>query len=117
MGKREGSVKELGEFGIVANVLETDRSLRKGAKAWLAGGTGGEGWTRFQWIAMTRGGRTVEKWAPTTRFHNFRAAWIPSHLQARVYWLRGTRPEMEKTARKLDAFAETERAAHPNRRT
>jgi hypothetical protein len=33
-----------GDYGIVANVVETDRLFRKGAKAWLANGTGGEGW-------------------------------------------------------------------------
>lgn len=105
------------EYGVVANVLETDRLFRKGAKAWLVGGTGGEGWHRFKWIALTRSPRRAEKWAPTTRFHNFRAAWIPDHMQDRVWYFRGTREEIEELATKLNQFADREREQHPSRRT
>lgn len=104
------------EFGIVANVLETDRLFPDGAKVWIARGTGGEGWYRFCWLGRTRGGRIVEKWAPTMRFHNFRAAWVPDHLQERVYYLRGTRSEMDDVAARLTEFAAAERDAHPDRR-
>lgn len=105
------------DYGIVANVIEPDRELRTGAKAWLAGGTGGEGWSRFQWKGLRHKGRPIQKWAPTWRFGNFRAAWVPAHLQDRVYYMRGTREEMEKRATELNEFAESERKAHPNRQT
>lgn len=105
-----------GEYGIVANVIEPDRQLRSGAKVWLAGGTGGEGWYRFRWIGLRHGGgRPIEKWAPTHRFGNFRAAWVPEHLRESVYWMRGTREEMEARATELNKFAESERIEHPNR--
>jgi hypothetical protein len=104
------------EYGIVANSMETDKIFRLGAKAWLSGGTGGEGWHRFKWIAHSRGSRIVEKWAPTVRFGNFRAAWVPDHLRDRVWYMRGTRDEMEKRASELNEFADDLRRKHVNRR-
>lgn len=104
------------EFGIVANVIETDRLARTGAKAWLIGGTGGEGWHRFVWHVMTRGSRYIEKWMPTHRMGNFRAAWVPEHLRDRVAYMRGTRPEMETRAVELNKFADDLRATQVNRR-
>lgn len=103
------------EYGIVANVIEPDRVLRKGAKVWLASGTGGEGWHRFEWIGRSRSGRIIEKWAPTFRFNNFRAAWIPEHLRTRVTYMRGTKPEMEIRAKELNEWADEQRALHPGR--
>jgi hypothetical protein len=105
-----------GEYGIVANVVETDRIFRNGAKAWIADGTGGEGWERFKWIAHSRGGRIIEKWAPTVRFAQFRAKWIPEHLRDRICYLRGTREEMETLAKQLCEDADRQRTEHPNRR-
>lgn len=105
-----------GEYGVIGNVSETDRVFRKGAKVWLTGGTGGEGAYRFQWIGMSRGGRVVEKWAPTTRFSNFRAAWVPKHLQERVTWIRGSKEDVEKYAADLNKWADEMRAESPNRR-
>jgi len=108
------------EYGIVANVAEVDRIFRLGAKAWLSGGTGGNGWDEFKWIATSRGGRIVEKWAPTWRFTNFRAAWIPEHLRERVYCqllgMPGTRAAMEARAAELNAYADELRTKHPQRR-
>lgn len=108
------------EYGIVANVTETDRIFRLGAKAWLSGGTGGNGWDEFKWIATSRGGRIIEKWAPTWRFANFRAAWIPEHLRERVDFhmlgIPGTREEMEACAAEISAFADELRTKHPHRR-
>lgn len=101
------------EYGIVANVIESDKVFRVGDKCWLAGGTGGEGWSRFVWIANK--GRMIERWVPTHRFDNFRAAWVPEHLRNQVYYMRGTREEMESRARELCEFADKEREAHPNR--
>ena len=106
-----------GEYGIVANIDEPDRQMRMGAKCWLAGGTGGEGWDRFQWIGLTRGHDTIMKWMPTHRMANFRAAWVPDHLRGAVYYVRGTREEMEKMAADLNDFAMAQRKDHPNRRS
>ncbi len=105
-----------GDFGIVANVVEVDRLFRLGAKAWLADGTGGEGWERFKWIALARGGRRIEKWCPTWRFGNFRAAFIPPPLSKHIFYIRGTRAEMEETAKQLADFADKLREKHPDRR-
>ena len=105
-----------GEYGVVGNVLESDRAFRLGAKVWIAGGTGGEGAYRFEWIGISRGGRIIRKWAPTTRFSNFRAAWIPQHLRERIWWIRGDRPTMEAYALRLNTWAEEMRDEHPNRR-
>lgn len=105
-----------GEYGIVGNSFETDRLFRGGAKVWLAGGTGGEGAYRFQWIGRSRSGRIIEKWAPTVRFNNFRAAWVPEHLRERVYWVRGDKPTMEAYAANLNKWANEMRIETPNRR-
>jgi hypothetical protein len=104
------------EYGIVANVMEADRAFRLGAKAWLAGGTGGEGWDKFEWIAHSRGSRIIRKWAPSVRFGRFRAAWVPEHLRERVWYMRGTREEMEKQAAALNVHAEQLRTKMVNRR-
>ena len=99
-------------FGIVANVLETDKAFRRGAKAWLSRfHSGGE---RCTWIAMSRGGRIIEKNAPTSRFDNFRAAWVPKHLRDRVFET-GTRAQMEDRASFWNNRAADCRAFHPNR--
>jgi hypothetical protein len=92
------------EYGIVANVAERDRSLRMGSKAWLIGGAGGEGLCRFEWWARTRGGRMVRTWKPTTRFANFRPAWIPDHLRDRfgALYVAGTREGMQGIADHLN---------------
>lgn len=99
------------EYGIVANVVEPDKCFRMGAKAWLAGGTGGEGWERFEWIAMTRGSRAVRKWAPTRRFGNFRCAWIPQHLRNDIYYIIGTRPDIEAKATQMNEYADKLRSS------
>jgi hypothetical protein len=94
------------EFGICANVFETDRIFCAGAKVWLAGGTGGEGWARFELIGASRSARPIRKWAPTFRLHNFRAKWIPEHLRDRMYYMVfSDRTEAERIAAELDAFA------------
>lgn len=93
------------DYGIVANVATADRVFRLGAKAWIAGGTGGAGLDSFEWIATSRGGRVVRKWAPTKRFSNFRDKWIPAHLDQHVkggMGTRGNRREMEELAAKLN---------------
>lgn len=104
-------------YGIVANVLEPDKVFSLGAKAWLANGTGGEGWERFEWLARAKGGRLVLKWAPTTRFHRFRCKWIPEHLRDRVSYMTWIdRRSAEVMAVQLATFADAARIAHPNRR-
>jgi hypothetical protein len=94
------------EFGIVANVGEPDRALRLGAKCWLVGGTGGEGWSRFRWCGMSRSGRVIEKWCVTERFSNFRAAFIPPPLRTKYphLYIEGSRPEVEELAKRLNEF-------------
>jgi len=98
------------EYGIVANVTGIDRFVRQGSKAWLSGGTGGEGWYKFQWICRTRGGRLIEKWMPTERLSNFRCAWIPKHIWALAdghLYMTGSKVEMEKRAADLNEFHST----------
>lgn len=102
------------EYGLVANAVETDRVFRRGAKAWMANWfSGGE---RATWVALSHGGRIVEKVAPLHRFDNFRCAWIPSHLQGRVADPRGTKDEMVAKAAFWNERARQERDAHPNRK-
>jgi hypothetical protein len=103
-------------YGIIANSFERDRVFRNGAKVWLVGGTGGEGWHKFVWTGISRGGRVVTKWAPTERFHNFRAAWIPDHMKDNVWYFRGSREEMEYRAKELETFAASLRETMTNRR-
>ena len=95
------------EYGIVANVTETDSFLRTGSKAWLVGGTGGEGWFRFEWIGRTRSGGLAQKWVTTKRFSNFRCAWIPDHIRKMAggsLYISGTKEKMEAIAERLNKF-------------
>jgi len=101
------------EYGVVANAIETDRVFRCGAKAWLVNWfSGGE---RAIWIALSRGGRIVEKISPLHRFDKFRCAWIPENLRDRVVSPRGTKDEMKAKAAFWNERARQERDAHPNR--
>lgn len=99
------------EYGIVANVAGVDRFARQGSKAWLVGGTGGEGWYRFKWLCRTRSGKLAVKWIPTKRMHNFRCAWITEHLrdaaEGHIY-ISGTRAEMERAAFEMNKFVADE---------
>ena len=101
------------DYGIVANVTETDSAFRRGAKAWMSWWySGGE---RAKWIALTRGGRTDTKEAPIYRFNNFRCAWIPEHLDKYIFTPRGSRLEMEHLAARWAERADEARSDHPNR--
>lgn len=97
-------------FGLIANVAGVDRIFRMGAKVWLCSGTGGEGWFRFEWYGASRSGRPLQKWAPTERFTNFRAAWVPMHLRERVLYMRPTRAEAETWAKNMQTFSDALRA-------
>lgn len=102
------------DYGICANVFETDRVFRMGAKAWLCLWTGGN--DRCQWVAQARSGKWHhEKWAPIMRFHNFRAAYVPDIFRGNVFE-RGDRSSMEHKAHELEKEAEALRTRHPNRR-
>ena len=95
------------EYGIVANIVETDRFLRTGSKAWLIGGTGGEGWERFVWVGRTRGGRLVRKWVKTKRLSNFRCAWIPQHIKELAkgeLYISGNQNEIKEVALAMQIF-------------
>lgn len=97
-------------YCIVANVVEKDGIFRDGAKCYLVGGTGGEGWYKFQWFGMSvNKHKRVEKWCPTERMHNFRAAWIPPFIRERyeLLYLSGSKEEMEALATKLNEFRST----------
>ena len=82
-----------GEYGIVCNIAGIDSYLRTGSLAWIASFNQGD-LSRHKLVAMTRGGRVVEKYVPTKRLASFRVKWIPPHLQDRIY-CRGTRDEMD----------------------
>lgn len=98
-------------FGIVANVVETDRVFRTGAKCWYVTTRNG----RPMFIGMSRGGRTVEKYAPLHRFANFRAAWVPDNVRDRVVYCL-SKSDAQTIADHLNRDADESRAAHPNRR-
>jgi len=104
------------EFGIVANIAETDSALRLGAKAWVLSGWAGGGYERLQVTAITRGGRYVEKWIPITRLSNFRAAWIPMEMRPRFGgFCAMSKEEASAIAADLETASEQHRSDHPNR--
>jgi hypothetical protein len=97
-----------GKYGIVANLCEPDRVFRINSKCWLIRNTGGCGWYVFVWLGRNKGGRLVEKWTFTKKFHNFRAAWIPEHIRNITddfITLSGTREEMQEIAASMETFA------------
>lgn len=101
------------EYCIVANVVEKDGIFCDGAKCYLVGGTGGEGWYKFRWFGMSvKRHKRVEKWCPTERMHSFRAAWIPPFIRERyeVLYFSGSKEQMEELAAKLNEFRATLRA-------
>lgn len=60
-------------YVIVANVVDADSCLRKGARVvveWLPGDP-----AKAQVRGLSRGGRVVTKWIATKRLGNFRPAW------------------------------------------
>lgn len=89
-------------FAVVANLREADGALRVGAKCWLIGGENGDGGERRMWSGLSIGGRRITKWAPTKRFQNFRAAWVPLEIRAEFQGCMGTRAEMERWAALLN---------------
>ncbi len=104
-------------YGIQANVLETDKVFRTGAKCIIEIGTGGTA-LRYQWRGMSRGGRMVSRWCATHRFHNFRPVWIsasvPKH-QRFFYYYEGTKKEMNDKAKWLEELAQSERCLRASR--
>jgi hypothetical protein len=104
------------EFGIVANVVETDRLLRKGAKVWLLGGWSGGGFERVTVRGASRSGRPIEKYMAIVKLENFRPAWMPEHLRDKATYFLGTRDQMEQRIEGLVERVATEREAHPGRR-
>ena len=116
MQQEHEATMSTGEYGIVANVVETDRLLRKGAKVWLLGGWSGGGFERVTIRGASRSGRQIEKYAPITRFENFRVAWMPEHLRDKATYFLGSRDDMDEWARHMASVADRERAAHPHRR-
>lgn len=100
------------EFGIIANVLESDPVFRTGAKVWLVGGDNGDGFEGRQFYGLGKGSRRcITKWARTNRMHNYRCAWIPPPMQSAVKIYRGMRAEVEAWAEKLNAITQERREA------
>lgn len=62
-------------YGIIANVIKTERSLRKDGKVWIFDLQYDN---RARVYGMTRGGKRIEKYTALKYLGNFRAAWIPS---------------------------------------
>ncbi len=98
------------DYGIVANVCSVDKFVRMGSKAWIVGGTGGEGGYRYIWLTRARNGGLVTKWMPTERFNNFRCAWLPewvknSYCSAGCF-MTDTKEVMQERAIKLNKLAE-----------
>lgn len=107
------------EYGLVANVAETDSALRLGAKVWIVHAWTGGGYERVTVWGMARNGRRIEKWVPIWRLHNFRAAWLPEKVRAAVSLLtvEGSQEAMDQLAAALDRYAAEERATRPDRFT
>jgi hypothetical protein len=103
------------EYGIVANVVEIDKVLRRGAKVWLRRAWTGGGYERFVVVGAARGGRQIEKWTPIVRLDNFRVAWMPEHLRP-LCSIIGDKAAMEELVALLPGVVARERAAHPGRR-
>ena len=96
-------------YGIVANVCAPDSCFRMGAKCWLVGGTNGEGFDRFRFYGMSRGGRMIEKWCPANRLHNFRPAWIPPKIRAKYpnnLYLEAVKCATELSANRINIYNE-----------
>lgn len=65
-------------FCIVANV-KTDKALRTGAKVYLLSANGGA--NSAEVTGLSKGGRRIVKHIPYKRLTNFRAAFVPPHMQ------------------------------------
>ena len=104
-------MSELNEFAIVANVVETDKIFRTGAKVTV------------QWLChdgslyckgLSRSGRVVTKWVPLTRLDNFRPAWCAPRSRSQT--VTYTRTNALEESLHFQRYAVNERLAHPNRR-
>jgi hypothetical protein len=65
-------------FCIVANV-KTDKALRTGAKVYLL--SANQSAESVEVTGISKGGRRINKHIPYKRLTNFRAAFVPPHMQ------------------------------------
>lgn len=65
-------------FCIVANI-KSDRVFRTNAKVYIL--SANQGANSADVSGLSRGGRRVRKFVPYKRMENFRAAWVPPHMQ------------------------------------
>lgn len=100
------------QWGIVANVCDSDSALRLGARVWIVNPF--SGWhTGFVEVrGISRGGRTIQKWISRQRLQNYRSCW----LRPDTRWIFGwpSRGDAEHWARKFDhkmTFTHTGRGA------
>lgn len=57
---------------IAANYAEGTSDVQQGARAYLIGGTSGDGGARRIWLVRSRGGRWVRKWRATKTMRDIR---------------------------------------------
>jgi hypothetical protein len=112
--ERYSQPAEDAQFGIVANVCESDHVLRKGAKVLLQY-CSGYGFERVSVYGSSYRGRKLVKFIPCWRLTNFRPMWLPPEDREYAFWL-GTREEIQAVAQVMEDVASRHRAAHPNRR-
>lgn len=72
--------------GIVCNAVE-DSVFRRGALLWVVYSNPGNGGDRMEFFGLSVHGRYVTKWSRTDTMKNYRAKFIPPHLDGRVYAL------------------------------
>lgn len=76
-------------FCIIANV-KSDKALRTGAKVYLLNAN--QGADHVEVHGISKSGRRINKYLPYKRLENFRAAWVPDHLNSkktREWWAVG----------------------------
>ena len=85
-------------YGLVANILD-DRVLRTGAKVWIDYCNGDAECPIV--IGMSKSGRIVKKYTHFKRLIQYRAAWIPAHMESRLIWHWETKAEATEHATRL----------------
>lgn len=63
-------------FAVACNYREDTKTVRKGARAYLAWTTGGNDYVDQQVRVRSRGGRWIQKWERAKRLTNFRAVTV-----------------------------------------
>jgi hypothetical protein len=85
-------------YCIIANVKE-DKAFRNGAKVYLLNGR--QSSNSVEVHGISKGGRKINKYIPYKRLENFRAAWVPDHLnyeKTKIWWGVGCWWELKEDA-------------------